>query len=69
VPLVQASFLGLSGANFTVGGVRPAPDAALLGAGLEMREQSGLFFGVRGETLLGRGTSTIEGMGDLGWRW
>ncbi|HZQ40040.1 MAG TPA: autotransporter outer membrane beta-barrel domain-containing protein, partial [Rhizomicrobium sp.] len=69
VPLTQASFLGLSGANFLVTGVRPARDAALLGAALEMRQRSGFFFGVRGESLLGSGTTTVEGMGELGWHW
>ena len=69
VPLTQATFLGLSGANFVVAGVRPAHDDALLGASLEIRRRSGFFLGFRGETLLGSGTTTVEGMGDVGWRW
>lgn len=69
VPLVQASFLGLPGAGFAVAGVQPARDAALLGAALEIRKQSGLFLGLKGESLLGSGTTSVEGMGELGWRW
>jgi autotransporter-associated beta strand protein len=69
VPLAQATFLGLPGAGFVVAGVRPARDTALLGASLEMHRSSGLFFGVKGETQLGAGTTIVEGMGTLGWRW
>jgi autotransporter-associated beta strand protein len=69
VPLTQASFLGLAGASFVVAGVHPARDGALLGASLEMRQRSGLFFGLKGESQLGAGTTIVEGMGTLGWHW
>ena len=68
-PFTLASFQSLPGSSFLVAGVRPARDDALLGASLEMRERSGFFLGVRGESLLGSGTTTVEGMGELGWRW
>jgi autotransporter-associated beta strand protein len=69
LPFTQASFQGLPGASFVVTGVRPASDTALLGAGFELRQSSGLFFGVKGESQLGAGTTILEGMGNLGWRW
>ena len=50
-------------------GVQPAGDTALLGGGLQVQNRSGLFFGVKAETQLGAGTTILEGMGDLGWRW
>jgi outer membrane autotransporter protein len=69
LPLTQASFQSLPSANFLVTGVRPASDAALLGAHVQVQNRSGLFFGVKGETQLGAGTTILEGMGNLGWRW
>jgi len=69
VPLTQASFQTLPGAGFLVTGVRPSSDAALLGAGIQVQNRSGLFFGFKGETQLGAGTTILEGMGHLGWRW
>ncbi len=69
LPLTQASFQSLPGANFLVTGVRSASDTALLGASIEVQNRSGLFFGFKGETQLGAGTTIVEGMGNLGWRW
>jgi uncharacterized protein with beta-barrel porin domain len=68
-PLVQASFQNLPGATFQVAGVRPGRDTALLGLDLEVRNTSGLFFGVKGEGQFGAGTTVVEGLGNLGWRW
>jgi autotransporter-associated beta strand protein len=68
-PFTLASFQNLPGSSFLVAGVRPARDNALLGVSLEMREHSGFFLGLKGETLLGSGTTTVEGMGELGWHW
>jgi uncharacterized protein with beta-barrel porin domain len=68
-PLTQASFLGLGSTSFQVAGVRVAADSALIGAGLEMEGRNGLYAAVRGETQLGAGTTVLEGMGNLGWRW
>lgn len=69
LPLTQASFQSLPGASFLVTGVRPASDTALLGAGFRVQNRSGLFFGFKGESQLGAGTTILEGMGHLGWRW
>jgi hypothetical protein len=52
-----------------VAGVRPGRDTALLGLDLEVRNTSGLFFGVRGEGQFGAGTTVVEGLGNFGWRW
>jgi uncharacterized protein with beta-barrel porin domain len=69
LPLIQASFQNLAGTSFQEAGVRPARDSALLGLDLEVRNNSGLFFGVRGEGQFGAGTTLVEGMGNFGWRW
>ncbi|HEX4636355.1 MAG TPA: autotransporter outer membrane beta-barrel domain-containing protein [Rhizomicrobium sp.] len=69
LPFTQASFLNLPGATFQVVGVRPGRDTALLGLNLEVRNNSGLFFGVRGEGQFGVGTTMVEGLGNFGWRW
>ena len=69
LPLTQASFQTLPGSSFLVSGVRPASDTALLGAGIQVQNRSGLFFGFKGETQLGAGTTILQGMGNLGWRW
>jgi len=69
LPFIQASFQTLPGASFLVTGVRPASDTTLLGAGIQIQNRSGLFFGFKGETQLGAGTTIVEGMGNLGWRW
>ena len=69
LPFTQASFQTLPGTSFLVTGVRPASDTALLGADIQIQNRSGLFFGFRGETQLGVGTTLVEGMGNLGWRW
>jgi uncharacterized protein with beta-barrel porin domain len=69
LPFTQASFLNLPGASFQVAGVRPGRDTALLGLDLEVRNNSGLFFGVRGEGQFGTGTTMVEGLGNFGWRW
>ena len=69
LPFTQVTFQGLPGASFVVTGVHPASDTALLGAGFEVRRASGLFFGVKAESQLGAGTTILEGMGNLGWRW
>jgi uncharacterized protein with beta-barrel porin domain len=69
LPFTQASFQNLPGAVFQVAGVRPGRDTALLGLDLEVRNNSGLFFGVRGEGQFGAGTTIVEGLGNLGWRW
>jgi outer membrane autotransporter protein len=68
-PITQASFQTLPGASFLVTGVRPASDTALLGAGIQVQNRSGLFFGFKGESQLGAGTTILQGMGHLGWRW
>ena len=68
-PVTQATFQGLPGASFVVTGVRAAADGALLGADVQMQNRSGLFFGVRAQTQLGAGTTIVEGLGNLGWRW
>jgi autotransporter-associated beta strand protein len=68
-PFVQASFQNLPGSAFQVAGVRPGRDTALLGLNLEVQNSSGLFFGVRGEGQFGAGTTIVEGLGNLGWRW
>jgi uncharacterized protein with beta-barrel porin domain len=69
LPLIQVGFQNLPGTSFLVAGVRPGRDAALLGLNLEIQNHSGLFFGVRGEGQLGAGTTIVEGLGNLGWRW
>ncbi|HKU54446.1 MAG TPA: autotransporter domain-containing protein [Rhizomicrobium sp.] len=69
LPFTQASFQTLPGASFLVTGVQPASDTALLGASIQFQNRSGLFFGFKGETQLGAGTTILEGMGNLGWRW
>jgi uncharacterized protein with beta-barrel porin domain len=68
-PFVLASFQNLPGSSFQVAGVRPGRDTALLGLDLEVQNSSGLFFGVRGEGQFGTGTTIVEGLGNLGWRW
>jgi uncharacterized protein with beta-barrel porin domain len=68
-PFIQASFQNLPGTAFQVAGIRPARDTALLGLDLEVRNESGLFFGVRGEGQFGAGTTIVEGLGNFGWRW
>jgi outer membrane autotransporter protein len=69
LPFTQASFASLPGAAFQVAGVRPASDTALLGLDLEIQNNSGLFFGLKGEGQFGAGTTLVEGMGNFGWRW
>jgi uncharacterized protein with beta-barrel porin domain len=69
LPFTQASFVNLPGAAFQAVGVRPARDTALLGLDLEIQNNSGLFFGLKGESQLGAGTTVLEGMGNFGWRW
>jgi uncharacterized protein with beta-barrel porin domain len=69
LPFVQAGFQNLPGTVFQVVGVRPGRDTALLGLDLEVRNNSGLFFGVRGEGQFGAGTTIVEGLGNFGWRW
>jgi uncharacterized protein with beta-barrel porin domain len=68
-PFTQTSFQGLPSANFTAAGVRAASDTAMLGADLRVQNRSGLFFGVQAQTQLGAGTTIVQGMGNLGWRW
>jgi len=68
-PFIQASFQNLAGTSFQVAGVRPGRDTALLGLDLEVRNSSGLFFGVKGEGQFGAGTTIVEGLGNFGWRW
>lgn len=68
-PFTQASFQTLPGASFLVTGVRSASDTALLGASIQVQNRSGLFFGFKGETQLAVGTTILQGMGNLGWRW
>ena len=68
-PFTQAIFQSLPGASFAVSGVRAAADSALLGADVQMQNRSGLFFGVQAQTQLGAGTTIVEGLGNLGWRW
>jgi uncharacterized protein with beta-barrel porin domain len=68
-PITLASFQTLPGSSFLVTGVRPASDTALLGAGIQVQNRSGFFFGFKGETQLGAGTTILEGMGHFGWRW
>jgi hypothetical protein len=41
----------------------------LLGLDLEIQNNSGLFFGLKGEGQFGAGTTVVEGMGNFGWRW
>jgi autotransporter-associated beta strand protein len=69
LPFTQASFISLPGAAFQTVGVRPGRDSALFGLDLEIQDNSGLFFGLKGESQLGPGTTIIEGMGNFGWRW
>ena len=69
LPFTQAGFQSLPGASFLVTGVRPAGDTALLGASVQVQNSSGFFFGFKGETQLGAGTTILTGMGNLGWRW
>lgn len=69
LPFTQASFIALPGAAFQTVGVRPARDTALLGLDLEVQNSSGLFFGIHGEGQFGAGTTMVEGLGNLGWRW
>jgi outer membrane autotransporter protein len=69
LPFTQASFISLPGAAFQTLGVRPARDTALLGLDLEIQNSSGLFFGLKGESQFGAGTTLVEGMGNFGWRW
>lgn len=69
LPFTQASFINLPGAAFQTVGVRPAGDTALLGLDLEVQNNSGLFFGIRGEGQFGAGTTLVEGLGNFGWRW
>ena len=69
LPFTQASFISLPGAAFQTVGVRPGRDSALLGLDLEIQNNSGLFFGLKGESQLGPGTTVIEGLGNFGWRW
>jgi uncharacterized protein with beta-barrel porin domain len=68
-PFTQASFVGLTGSTFQVAGVRSARDTGLLGLDLEVQNNSGLFFGVHGEGQFGTGTTMVEGLANLGWRW
>lgn len=69
LPFSQASFVNLPAAAFQAVGVRAAGDAALLGLDVEMQSSSGLFFGLKGESQLGAGTTMVEGLGNFGWRW
>jgi outer membrane autotransporter protein len=68
-PFSLASFASLPGSAFTVFGVRPATDAALLGLDLEMQRDSGLSYGIQVRGLTGPGTSVITGSGNLSYRW
>jgi len=68
-PFIQASFQNLPGTAFQVAGIGPGRDTVLLGLDLEVRNNSGLFFGVRGEGQFGAGTTIVEGLGNFGWRW
>ena len=68
-PFTTATFQGLPGAVFQTLGARPNDNTALLGLSVEIQNSSGLFFGVRGESQVGIGTTIMEGMGNLGWRW
>ncbi|HET7084005.1 MAG TPA: autotransporter domain-containing protein [Rhizomicrobium sp.] len=69
LPFTQASFLNLPGAAFQTAGIRPGRETALLGLDLEVQNSSGLFFGLKGESQLGAGTTVLEGLGNFGWRW
>jgi uncharacterized protein with beta-barrel porin domain len=67
--LALASFQGLPGPAFQVTGVRSASDTALLGVNLQVQNPDGLSYGVRLDSQVGPGTTAIEGMGNLAWRW
>ncbi len=68
-PLAQASFLALPGSNFTVRGIKPAVDTALLGLGLHMEPDSGMAFGLSGNVRVGGGTTILTGSVDLSLHW
>lgn len=66
---VTATFQGLPGSSFRLLGVRAATDTALLGLGLKIRNPSGLDVGLRMDSQLGAGTTVLQGMGTVSWRW
>jgi len=68
-PFVTAAFQGLPGSTFRLLGVRAATDTALLGLGLKIQNPDGLSAGLRMDSQLGAGTTVLQGMGTLAWRW
>lgn len=68
-PFVTAAFQGLPGSTFRLLGVRAATDTALLGLGLKIRNPNGLDVGLRMDSQVGAGTTVLQGMGTISWRW
>jgi autotransporter-associated beta strand protein len=68
-PFVTATFQGLPGSTFRLLGVRAATDTALLGLGLKIQGPDGLDVGLRMDSQVGAGTTVLQGMGTVSWRW
>ncbi len=67
-PFALANFQALPGSSFVVQGARIAQDTALLGAGLDWNQGSGLALGARIDSQLGGGTTVLAGTGTISLR-
>lgn len=67
-PVIEASFAALSGSDFLVRGLRPALDAAVVGAGVEFGGGDGLSYGVRADGQFGSGLTAFSGTANLVFR-
>jgi uncharacterized protein with beta-barrel porin domain len=67
--LAQAAFTSLPGSAFTILGVKPARDSALLGLALESRADSGFSYNLQVQGQMGPGTGIVSGTAGLAFRW
>jgi uncharacterized protein with beta-barrel porin domain len=66
---VTATFQALPGATFTVTGAQPAPNAALLTAGAEMKWRNGISLAGSFEGEFSRTTQSYAGKGTVRYAW
>jgi outer membrane autotransporter protein len=66
---LQASFLSLPGASFTVTGARAPRDSVLASLGSELLLTRAISVGAKFDTQLARGSQTYAGLATLRYRW
>jgi outer membrane autotransporter protein len=68
-PVSTASFQSLSGTRFKQNGIKPANDTAVLGLNLQAKKATNLSYGVRLDSQIGAGKTSIEATANVAYRW